>query len=337
MATFGLFLNMGAFPGLSHQEILDAAISYAEAAEQLGYRDVWVSEHHFIPFGICPSALTMAGFLLGRTSRLRVGTATTLVHLYHPVQLAEQAALLDQLSGGRFDFGIGRGGYQREIEVFGAGPQRWEVEVDASLAVMRRAWTAETVASDSPLFPFPAVQVNPVPRTLPHPPVFLATRSSSTIDLAAREGLPLMLYWANDDDARVKILTEYAEAARRHGRDPAAAEHVVCVAGLVGDDATAARALMRRNLEWSFTAGDWPQVARPGVPEQRFDPLKAAAALAENGIVGEPAACVKRLRETIRRTAARRFVLMLENAGDRAATLEQIHRFAAQVLPEVPG
>ena len=111
MATFGLFSNMGAFPGLSHQEILDAAISYAEAAEQLGYHDVWVSEHHFIPFGICPSALTMAGFLLGRTRRLRVGTATTLVHLYHPLQLAEQAALLDQLSGRRFDFGIGRGGY----------------------------------------------------------------------------------------------------------------------------------------------------------------------------------------------------------------------------------
>jgi alkanesulfonate monooxygenase SsuD/methylene tetrahydromethanopterin reductase-like flavin-dependent oxidoreductase (luciferase family) len=51
MAKFGLFLNMGVFPGLSHQEILDSATAYAEAAEHLGFHDVWVSEHHFIPFG----------------------------------------------------------------------------------------------------------------------------------------------------------------------------------------------------------------------------------------------------------------------------------------------
>lgn len=334
MVTFGLFLNMGVFPVHSHQEIVASTISYAEAAEQLGYHDVWVSEHHFIPFGICPSALTMAGFLLGRSRRIRVGTATTLVHLYHPIQLAEQAALLDQVSGGRFDFGIGRGGYLREVEVFG-GAGRWEAEIEATLDVMRRAWTSETVASDSPHFPFPAVRVNPVPRTRPHPPLFLATRSPSTIDLAARDGLPLMLYWGNDDDTRAKILAEYAEAARRHDRDPSVVEHVICVAGLVADDATRARELMRRNLEWSFTSGEWPVIARPGASGGSFDSVARAAALAEHGVVGDPAICVERLRETIRRTSARRVVLMLENAGDRAGTLEQIHRFGTEIVPAV--
>jgi alkanesulfonate monooxygenase SsuD/methylene tetrahydromethanopterin reductase-like flavin-dependent oxidoreductase (luciferase family) len=332
MVTFGLFLNMGAFPGLSHREILDAAVAYAEAAEQLGYHDIWVSEHHFIPFGICPSALTMAGFLLGRTRHIRVGTATTLVHLYHPIQLAEQAALLDQVSDGRFDFGIGRGGYLREVDVFG-GAERWESEIEASLDVLRRAWTSETVVGDGPTFRFPAVQVNPVPRTRPHPPLFLATRSPSTIDLAARDGLPLMLYWVSDDETRAKLLDEYAEAARRHGHDACAVDHVICVAGLVTDDVTQARVQMRRNLEWSFRSGEWPQIARPGGSGGGFDPVAAAAALAENGIVGDPTRCVERLRETIRRTSARRVVLMLENAGDRAGTLEQIRRFAEEVLP----
>lgn len=332
MATFGLFLNMGAFPGLSHQEILDATLDYAEAAERLGYHDIWVSEHHFIPFGICSSALTMAGFLLGRTRRLRVGTATTLVHLYHPIHLAEQAALLDQLGDGRFDFGIGRGGYLREAEVFG-GVERWASEIEATLDVLRRAWTSETVASDGPTFSFPPVKVNPSPRTSPHPPLFLATRSPSTVNLAARDGLPLMLYWGSDDDSRVKLLDQYAEAARRHGRDPSAVEHVICVAGLVADDATRARELMRRNLEWSFKSGEWPVIRQPAGSGEGHDVVGRAAAIAEHGVVGDPAICIERLRETIRRTSARRVVLMLENAGDRAGTLEQIRRFAEEVLP----
>src|SRR5262249_52270379 len=101
MVSFGLFLNCGAQVGRSDGEVFELVLEEARLAERLGYHDVWVTEHHFIPFGINPSALTLAAFLLGQTSRLRVGTAVTLAPLYHPLQLAEQAALLDQCSGGR--------------------------------------------------------------------------------------------------------------------------------------------------------------------------------------------------------------------------------------------
>lgn len=111
MTTFGLFINTGAQTGRTHADVFALALAQAELAESLGYHDVWVTEHHFIPFGINANALTLAGFLLGRTNRLRVGTAVTLAPLYHPLQLAEQVAILDQVSGGRLDFGIGRGGY----------------------------------------------------------------------------------------------------------------------------------------------------------------------------------------------------------------------------------
>ncbi|MCS6926269.1 MAG: LLM class flavin-dependent oxidoreductase [Candidatus Binatia bacterium] len=74
--------------------MLSSALEYTVAAERRGYDEAWIIEHHFIPYGICPSAMTMAGFLLGHTSWLRVGTAVSLLPLHHPVHLAEQAALL---------------------------------------------------------------------------------------------------------------------------------------------------------------------------------------------------------------------------------------------------
>lgn len=128
---------------------------------------------------------------------------------------------------------------------------------------------------------------------------------------------------------------EYAETARRHGRDPSAVEHVVCVAGLVADDATQARDLMRRNLEWSLKSGEWPTIVSYGSSGEGFDAVGRATALAEHGVVGDPVTCVERLRDTMGRTSARRILLMLENAGDRAGTLEQIRRFAQEVLPSV--
>jgi alkanesulfonate monooxygenase SsuD/methylene tetrahydromethanopterin reductase-like flavin-dependent oxidoreductase (luciferase family) len=148
--SFGLFLNCGGeAPGRSHDAVFELALAEADLAERLGYRDLWVTEHHFIPFGVNPSALAMASYLLGRTRWLRVGTAVTLAPLYHPLQLAEQAALLDQLSGGRFDFGIGRGGYLRDFVEFGIDLTRWDRE-ESTLDALADAW-----ASTSELTPRP--------------------------------------------------------------------------------------------------------------------------------------------------------------------------------------
>lgn len=330
----GVFLNSSGFEGLSaHTEILASAVCYAEAAERLGYDAVWVAEHHFIEFGVCPSALAMAAFLLGRTRRLRVGTAVTLAPLYHPLQLAEQAALLDQLGEGRFDFGIGRGGYLAEIEAFGVPADRWEREVEATLSVLLSAWTEAEAVSADPLFPFGPVRLSPRPRTTPRPPLFVGSASPDTIDRAAREGLPLLLYWGSDDDSRVKTLDAYAEAAARHGRDPMAVEHVIGVLAHVEDDEDAARERVGRNLTWSFMAGDKPSVSPRTTARHEGDRTELALKLTETSAVGPPALCIERLARTVERTAARRLSIFVEAAGERARVLENIERLAAEVLP----
>jgi len=106
----GVFLLAGQFPGMTQAHALGGAVDYALAAERAGLTSAWVAEHHFISYGVCPSALALAANLLGRSHRLEVGTAVCMLANRHPVALAEETALLDHLSGGRFHLGVGRGG-----------------------------------------------------------------------------------------------------------------------------------------------------------------------------------------------------------------------------------
>lgn len=98
----GTFVLAAQFPGQGPGEALHRAIRSTEVAEESGLDSVWLAEHHFVPYGVCPSAVTLAALLLGRTRRIRVGTAVSVLPSQHPVALGEQAALLHLTSGGRF-------------------------------------------------------------------------------------------------------------------------------------------------------------------------------------------------------------------------------------------
>lgn len=103
----GTFVLAAQFPGQGQGEALHRAVRSAEVAEEAGLDAVWLAEHHFVPYGVCPSAVTLAALLLGRTRRIRVGTAVSVLPSAHPVALGEQAALLHLTSGGRFSLGVG--------------------------------------------------------------------------------------------------------------------------------------------------------------------------------------------------------------------------------------
>ena len=189
----GVLLLAAQFPGRSHGEVLDATVQAALAAERAGFDDVWFAEHHFMSYGVCPSAVTLAGYVLGRTRRIAAGTAVSVLSTQHPVALAEQAALLDQVSGGRFRLGVGRGGPWVDLEVFGTGLDRYETGFAESLDLLLAALTQDRVRGAGPAFTFGEVPVVPRPRTRPHPPLVVACTSPATAALAAARGLPMLL------------------------------------------------------------------------------------------------------------------------------------------------
>ncbi|MGH3626553.1 MAG: LLM class flavin-dependent oxidoreductase, partial [Sciscionella sp.] len=180
----GAFLLAGQFPGQDHAAVLERTVAAAVAAEQAGFDDVWIAEHHFMSYGVCPSAITCAAFVLGRTRRIEVGTAVSVLSTVHPVAIGEQAALLDQLSGGRFRLGVGRGGPWVDLEVFGTGGARVEADFEPSLDLLLRWLTSEHVAGEHDPFRFREVAV--VPRPVgPRLPVLLACTSTASTRLAA--------------------------------------------------------------------------------------------------------------------------------------------------------
>jgi alkanesulfonate monooxygenase SsuD/methylene tetrahydromethanopterin reductase-like flavin-dependent oxidoreductase (luciferase family) len=195
-----LFLLAGQFPDADHATTLRNAVDYARAAEVAGFDGVWFAEHHFITYGVCPSAVTMAGYVLGATTRLRVGTAAAILSNRHPLALAEEAALLDAVSGGRFDLGVARGEPWIDLDVFGTGLSRYADGLAESLDLLLAALDGRAaVKADGEHFRFPDVAMVPCP-TRPVP-TWVAATTPSTMDIAAQRGLPLLLGMYDDDDA----------------------------------------------------------------------------------------------------------------------------------------
>ncbi|WP_084729904.1 LLM class flavin-dependent oxidoreductase [Streptacidiphilus neutrinimicus] len=180
----GVFLLSAQFPGQGHAEALERTVSATMAAEQAGLDSVWLAEHHFVPYGVCPDAATLAGLLLGRTRRVRIGTAVSVLPTHHPVRLGEQAALLHLTSGGRFTLGVGRGGPWVDLAVFGGGAEAYERGFPESLDLLLRWLRSSRVGASGPRYSFPEVSV--VPRATEQP--FPTHRTGRQAGGAARPG-----------------------------------------------------------------------------------------------------------------------------------------------------
>ena len=163
-------------------------------------------------YGICPSAATLAGYILGRTRRVAVGTAVSVLSTQHPVAFAEQAALLDQVSGGRFWLGAGRGGPWVDLEVFGPGLDRYESGFAESLDLLLAALTRGRVRGTGPAFTFPEITVVPRPRTRP-PAARGDVHVPGKAALAPDRSLPMLLRMHIGDDQKREMIACYETAA----------------------------------------------------------------------------------------------------------------------------
>lgn len=317
---FEVFLLAGQFSGTSHGEALRDAVSYAETAERAGFDGVWIAEHHFLSYGVCPSAPSFAAYVLGRTSRIRVGTAACILPARHPVALGEEAVLLNELSGGRFDLGVARGGPWVDLEVFGTGISRYTEGFPESLDLLLR-WLsgAETVSGDGS-YPFREVRV--VPRPAAPLPVWVAATSPSTVQLAAARKLPL-LTGMHATDAEKRALIE------RHGCEDL--EHASAHVAYVADSEAQAEQALRAAMP-GWLASTRAYVRIDGSAGQHRDLDAYLDRLLSIHPVGTPELCRERLATTIATTGVKRVLLMVEGAGDPELTRTNIQRLGAEVV-----
>jgi len=164
-----------------------ATFELARIGEEAGFEGATTGHHHFMP-GIMSDPLTFLGAVAARTETLRVGTGIFQLPLHHPVQVAEQVATIDEMSGGRISLGVGLGWWPLEYEVFGATFRERGALMEEALTILKLVWSQEDVAFDGRFHSFPELTVYPRPIQQPHPPLWVAGVADAAVQRAARLG-----------------------------------------------------------------------------------------------------------------------------------------------------
>jgi alkanesulfonate monooxygenase SsuD/methylene tetrahydromethanopterin reductase-like flavin-dependent oxidoreductase (luciferase family) len=234
--------------------VYDLALERIAVMDRTGYDAVWLAEHHFSRFSVCPSVHMMGAMAAARTTRLRIGMAVSLAPFYNPLRLAEEVALLDVLSGGRVNWGAGRGFERSEFRAFAINPEESAPRFHETVDIVLKAWTNERLSYRGRFFTYEDVEVLPKPLQSPHPPVWMAATSTTAIDWAAANGFSILM---DPHSSRADL----ANKRRHYTERLAAAGHsdagrIIPMARLIAIDETTdkAREVARRAAQWTLAS-----------------------------------------------------------------------------------
>jgi alkanesulfonate monooxygenase SsuD/methylene tetrahydromethanopterin reductase-like flavin-dependent oxidoreductase (luciferase family) len=199
----------------SDQELYTELLDQIVLAENLGYDEVWLTEHHFTDDGYNPSVLPMAAAIAARTSTIRIGTFVLVLPFHDPLRVAEDATCVDLISNGRLDLGVGIGYTADEYATLGLDRTTRGARMEEGLELIQRLWTEDRVTLNGKFNQLNDARLTPRPVQDPHPPLWIGARAGKAIERAARLGANLLTTIGPDPTP------DYVEALKRHGRDPA--------------------------------------------------------------------------------------------------------------------
>jgi alkanesulfonate monooxygenase SsuD/methylene tetrahydromethanopterin reductase-like flavin-dependent oxidoreductase (luciferase family) len=225
-----------------------------EIMDKTGYDAVWLAEHHFTGYSVCPSVHLMAAHVAARTQNLRIGTGVTLAAFYHPLRIAEEVALLDVLTDGRINWGAGRGFDPREFAIFGVPPKESADRFREAVEIVLAAWTQEKLSYQGRFHSYDDVEVLPKPLQQPHPPTWVAASSPPAIEWAAGRGLTIMMDPHSPHHEIARKLGLYREGLEKAGHEPAGRDIPMGRLVAVAETDAEAEAIARRGAKWTVGA-----------------------------------------------------------------------------------
>ena len=277
------------------ESVYDRALERIEVMDRSGYDAVWLAEHHFTGYSVCPSVHVMAAHIAARTERLRIGTAVTLAAFYHPLRIAEEVALLDVLTGGRINWGAGRGFDPREFAIFDVPVDESADRFREAVEIVLAAWRSDKLDFEGKFHRYEGVEVLPKPAQQPHPPTWVAASSPGAIDWAAGRGLSILMDPHSPHGEIGKKFARYqaglAEAGHALGPRDTPVGRLVAVAPTDAE----AEAIARRGAQWTagaYVSKEALAVFRPG---EDIDPIDHY--LQDVVIHGSPERVIDKLRE----------------------------------------
>jgi len=306
-------------------------VDYNIEAEALGYHSTFLVEHHFTGFGQVSASLSLLTWVAAKTKTLRLGTAVLVLPWHNPVLLAEQAASIDLLSGGRLDFGVGKGYRHNEFAGFCVPIDEADARFNESLDVIIKSWTSkQRFSHQGKYWKFDDIIVEPPTAQKPHPPIWMGAGSRDSIRAVAKRGYNLLLDQFASFDSVAERIAIYKSAMEEFGHAFDPANVGVARAFFVAKDATDKEAALERRMEAQRRLEAISSA--PGTRNQASimaysDTREASEESALYGSPDEIAAKVEKLH------SLGVDYILLNGGGVSGHANETLRRFASEVMP----
>lgn len=339
---FGFFDQLPCADSQSERQRFQDILAQIELGDQLGFDTVWLGELHFgRQSSILASPLMVLAAAAQRTQRIRLGTAVTLLPLHSPVKIAEEAATADILSGGRLEFGVGRGTAPIHYVGYNVPQEESRERFEEALEVILAAWTSERLSYQGRYFQAEDLAVVPKPLQKPYPPIRLAANSPDTFAIAGRLGFPI---FASPLINPPEKLREYL-AVHRDTLKPGARQDVALMFPIhVSDSREQARRECEASLKNFFHAAGERLRPLSETTIKSYEAFQQVVAKLERatyekvermGVFGDPVYCRERVRALREEFGMDELIGYFNQGGlvEHALVKRSMELFAREVMP----
>ena len=319
-------------------------LEQAVVGEELGFKAIWLAEHHFTRYGLGASSLVIASNIAARTDKIRLGTAVLIPPLHHPVRLAEDTATLDILSAGRLDVGFGRGASSSEYGNFGIDHVESQARYRETIQMVETLWTTRDCTFEGDYYSTQHLNLVPTPLQQPHPPVYVAaTRSAESLDFVASTGRRLIIGVVLNTDEAIDLLQRFLDQAQSSGHAAAPSDVPFFRYFYVAETEEQAHRDAREALNWTLDINTWRREFAVGSEvyesidnyrNRRTELPPSYEYLAEHrAFIGTPDQCAAKI-QTLHDAGVRYFGCNFAFGGlDQKKQLRSMELFAREVMP----
>ena len=346
---FGLFYEAPEDPRHTHAERFAEMLDLIVYGESLGFDVAWLAEIHFGgAFSLLSAPLMVVPAIAARTQRIRIGTAVSLLPLHHPLSLAEHVATADLLSGGRLEFGVGRGSIPTQFHGFGVPVAENRARFEETLEIMRLAWTTERFSYTGKFYRVDNLAVVPKPLQHPHPPIRVGVHTAESFAHLGALGWPIYSGTTTTPLPQLRegmaLYRSHLQASGHAWRDD---QMALMFPMHVAPTSSAARDAMRPGVEkfyrsllaiLSYLPATYTgHLERLRTLQQTVDNVPFERFCREQGVFGDPSECIDRLQAARDEFGLCQIICWFDQGGrlPLAEVKRTMAQFANAVMPKV--
>ncbi len=330
----------------AQSRIFGEMLEQIEYAEEVGFDSIWIAEHHSSRYGICPSLMPLLSHIAARTSKIRIGAGVSVLPFHNPIFLAEESAMLDVLSNGRLDFGVGRGSADYEYGNFNIYFDTRDARTQEALDIIIGLWTQSDFTFQGEFYQVKDLTIAPRPLQQPHPPVYLAvSRTPASVDVAVSRDLPILTSFSTPEADNLGLFSLYAERCAAAGKDLPLEKMPYFRFVYLEEDELSAREYPRQSLTWVRDLGGYRRTLTHGDEinvdldhwrrTRTVEPPSYESELETTAYFGTPEQCVQRITKLRDEYGIGYFgASMSFGEMEHSRVLRSMELFAKEVMPK---